>query len=71
MVGLNYLITIPDFIDWLMLLFIYIYLIIAVKRFYKAGWFISLFKTSFITLLFFPVVVFAGFIVLGFAVMYY
>ncbi|MDO6596838.1 DUF3667 domain-containing protein [Oceanihabitans sp. 2_MG-2023] len=68
-VGVNYIIEIPNWIDWLIVLSTFIYLFLAIKRFYKQGWFKSYLKTSLITLLFFPVALIAGCIVLVFAVM--
>ncbi|MBU2938682.1 DUF3667 domain-containing protein [Lacinutrix sp. C3R15] len=66
---LNRIVEIPDWIDKLIVISTFIYLFIAIKHFYKQGWFKSYLKTSFVTLLFFPVALIAGFIVLGFAVM--
>ena len=68
-VGVNYMVDIPDWIDNLIVLSTFIYLFIAIKRFYKQGWFKSFFKTCFVTLFFIPVAFTAGCIVLVFAVM--
>ncbi len=51
--AVNYIIDIPDWIDFLIMLSTFIYLILALKRFYMQGWFKSLFKgaiTSFVFL---------------------
>lgn len=68
-VGVNYIVEIPNGIDWLIVISTFIYLFLAIKRFYRQGWFKSYLKTSLITMLFFPIAVIAGAIVLGFAVM--
>jgi hypothetical protein len=67
--GVNRIVEIPDWIDRLIVFSTFIYLFLAIKRFYKQGWFKSFFKANIITLLFFPVVLIAGCIVLGFAIM--
>ncbi|WP_452232144.1 DUF3667 domain-containing protein [Lacinutrix sp. MEBiC02595] len=70
-VGVNYIVEIPNWIDWLIVFSTFIYLFVAIKRFYKQGWFKSYLKTSLVTLLFFPVVSIAGSIVLVFAILLY
>ncbi|WP_452231191.1 DUF3667 domain-containing protein [Lacinutrix sp. MEBiC02404] len=70
-VGVNYIVDIPNWIDCLIVFSTFIYLFVAIKRFYKQGWFKSYLKTSLVTLLFFPVVSIAGSIVLVFAILLY
>lgn len=43
---LNYFWNVPNWIDWFLVLFINIYLFIAVKQFYKQGYILSFFKTG-------------------------
>ncbi len=50
----NYFWDVPDWIDFLLVASTYFYLLIAIKRFYKHGWFLSFFKsglTSFVYLM--------------------
>jgi len=70
-IGVNYIVEIPDWIDWLIVLSTFIYLFIAVKRFYKQGWFKSYLKTSLVTLFFFPIASITGFVLLILAIMMY
>ncbi|APY07190.1 hypothetical protein BWZ20_02220 [Winogradskyella sp. J14-2] len=42
--GINYIWDIPDGIDWLIALSTFVYLMIALKRFYGQGWFLTWFK---------------------------
>ncbi|RKE95244.1 DUF3667 domain-containing protein [Ichthyenterobacterium magnum] len=49
---INILIDIPDWIDWVLIASTFFYLMIAVKRFYKQGWFLSWFKSGLTTFLF-------------------
>ena len=48
---------VPDWIDWSILLSTFLYLIIAVKQFYRQSYFISFVKTGFITFLYFMFVI--------------
>ncbi len=45
----NYLWDVPDWIDWLLVMSTFFYLFLAIKRFYKQGWFLSFFKTGLAT----------------------
>ncbi len=69
---INLVIDIPDWIDGLLFFSTFLYLMIAVKRFYKQGWFLSWLKSSITTFLFLlfvaPLVIF---IALGFSFMFY
>ncbi|WP_298238316.1 DUF3667 domain-containing protein [uncultured Algibacter sp.] len=52
---INEIIEIPDWIDWLVVMSTFFYLLVAIKRFYRQGWFLSFIKTgmtSFIYLMF-------------------
>ncbi|MFT4611977.1 MAG: hypothetical protein ACI9OT_001355 [Gammaproteobacteria bacterium] len=50
--GANLFWDIPDWIDWLVALSTFVYLFIALKRFYGQGWFLSFFKSSVATFAF-------------------
>ena len=70
-VVVNWIVDIPDWIDWLIALSTFFYLLVAVKKYYEDSWFISYIKSSVITFLFSIVVALAS-IVLGlFAFMFY
>ncbi|MBQ0786384.1 MAG: DUF3667 domain-containing protein [Oceanihabitans sp.] len=69
--GINFIVEIPDWIDTIIVFSTFIYLFFAIKRFYKQGWFKSFFKANLVTFLFFPIAFIAGLIVFGFAVMMY
>lgn len=71
LVGVNFIVNIASWINWLIVLSVFIYLVIALKRFYKQGWFKSLFKASLATMAFFPVVLIAVCCVIFFAFMFY
>ncbi|MGB5417292.1 DUF3667 domain-containing protein [Algibacter sp.] len=54
-IGLNFILDIPDWIDWLIVFSTFVYLYFALKRFYQQGKFKTFFKasvTSFLFLLF-------------------
>ncbi|GAA3641280.1 DUF3667 domain-containing protein [Flavivirga jejuensis] len=53
----NYFWSIPNWIDWGLVLFTFFYLLIAVKRFYRQGWFWSFFKTGLATFTYFTLVI--------------
>ena len=44
-IGINFIWDIPDWIDWLIVASSFIYLYIAIIRFYKQGWFVSFIKS--------------------------
>lgn len=54
-VGINYITDIPDSIDALIVLSVFFYLVIALKKFHQQGWFKSLLKGSLATMMFFSV----------------
>lgn len=70
-VGINFIIDVPDWIDTLIVLSIFIYLVIALKRFYQQPWLKSYFKASLATILFFPIVTLVALGVAFFAFMFY
>ena len=68
----NFLIDIPNWLDFLILLSTFIYLIIALKRFYVQGWFKSLFKAGIASFIFLSMVIPLTFGVLSaFAFLFY
>lgn len=50
--GVNMFYDIPDWIDWLVVLSTFIYLWLAVKRFYQHGYFMSLIKSGLVTFIY-------------------
>lgn len=71
LVGINFIIDIPDWIDALIVLSIFFYLIIALKCFYQQSWFKSFLKGSITTFMFFPIVLMVAAFVGFFAFMFY
>ena len=71
MVAIDFIDVIPGWIDTLIMLSIFLYLIIALKRFYQQGWFKSFVKGSLTTILFFPIVLIVAIGVGFFAFMFY
>jgi hypothetical protein len=63
--GVNLIWEIPDWIDWLIALSTFVYLFIALKRFYSQGWFLSFFKSSVATFTFMLVVIPIAAIIIG------
>lgn len=61
----NIIIDVPNWIDFLIALSTFIYLVIAVKRFYKQGVIYSVLKSGIISLVFLVVLVPIAFVVLG------
>ena len=69
---INLIVDIPDWIDWLLFFSTFFYLMIAVKRFYKQGWFLSWFKSGVATFMFLLFVAPLAFFVVGlFSFMFY
>ncbi|WOD43398.1 DUF3667 domain-containing protein [Hwangdonia lutea] len=54
---INYLWDLPDWIDFLITLSTYFYLLLAIKHFYKQGWFLSLFKSGLATFIYLMMVI--------------
>ncbi|WP_179344832.1 DUF3667 domain-containing protein [Winogradskyella ursingii] len=70
--GINLIWDIPDGIDWLIALSTFLYLMIALKRFYGQNWFVSWFKCSVATFTFLAVVIPTTIVILAlFAFMVY
>ena len=51
-IGINYIVEIPDWIDFLVLLSTFFYLVFAVRNYYEQGFFISLIKSSMLTFMY-------------------
>ncbi|WP_282135839.1 DUF3667 domain-containing protein [Seonamhaeicola maritimus] len=49
---INYIVDIPDWIDFLILMSTFFYLFVAIKRFYNSGWIISFIKTNIISFIY-------------------
>ena len=71
LVGVNYITDISGSLNFLIILSVFIYLIIALKKFYKQGWFKSFLKGSLVTMFFFPILLIVSLFVLFFAIMFY
>ena len=56
----NFIWAVPTSIVWIFCLSTFIYLLIAIKRFYEKGWFIGFIKTSFITFIYFLLILFVA-----------
>lgn len=70
--GINFILDIPDWLDFLIMLSTFVYLVMALKRFYAQGWFKSLFKGVVASFVFLSVVVPIAFVFLGlFAFLFY
>jgi ABC-type multidrug transport system permease subunit len=63
----NFIYELPDILIMLSLFSIFFYLLLALKRFYKQGWFLSLIKTSIATFSFLMFVVPLAIILVGIA----
>ena len=55
-IGVNYIVEIPDWIDFLVFLSTFLYLVLAVRNYYEQGFFISLIKTSMISFVYMMIV---------------
>lgn len=53
----NFIINIPDWIDWLIVLSTFLYLFLAVKYFYEKTWMVSLLKSGLTTFVYFTFVI--------------
>lgn len=70
--GVNMIWNIPNWIDLLIVLSTYIYLFIALKRFYSQGWFLTWFKSGVATFTFMAIVIpVAATIIALFAFLFY
>ena len=68
---INFIWDIPDWIDWLVAVSTFFYLVSSTRRFYGQGYFWSFFKSSIATFIFMPVLMIAAIIILGFAFISY
>ncbi len=48
----NYFVEVPDWIDWIVALSTYFYLLMAIKKFYKQGYILSFIKTGMVTFIY-------------------
>ena len=55
--GVNFFYDIPDWIDWLIVLSTFLYLWIAIKSFYRHGYFLALIKSGIVTFVYMLIVV--------------
>ncbi len=70
--GINAIWDIPDWIDWLIALSTFFYLVVAVTRFYKQHWFVSFIKSNVISFIFLAMVMpFAFGILMLFSFLFY
>lgn len=71
-IGVNYIIEIPNWIDFLVVLSTFFYLVFAVRNYYEQGFFISLIKSSMLTFMYMIFVVpLAIMIMLGLSFLFY
>lgn len=61
----NFIINIPNWIDWLVVLSTFIYLFLAVKYFYEKNWKVSLLKSWLVTFVYFTFVIPIAFILIA------
>ena len=62
---INYILEIPDWIDWLLVFSTIFYLFIAIKRFYRHGWFLSFIKTGLVSFIYLMFVIPIAFVIVG------
>ncbi|MCF7568607.1 DUF3667 domain-containing protein [Sabulilitoribacter arenilitoris] len=53
----NVIWDVPDWIDWFIVLSTYFYLLIAIKHFYRQGWFLSFIKTGIASFIYLMIVI--------------
>lgn len=61
----NYIWDVPDWIDFLLIMSTYFYLLLAIKRFYRQGWFLSFFKSSFVSFVYLLLVIPIAIVIIG------
>ena len=71
MAGINFIVNVPGWIYTLIMFSIFLYLVIALRRFYQQGWLKSFLKGGFATILFFPLLLIVALGVGFFAFMFY
>jgi len=64
--GVNLIWDMPDFIDWLIVLSTNLYLFLALRNFYKQGWFLSFLKNGIVTFTFMSIVIPTAIVFIGF-----
>ena len=70
--GINRFFDIPDWLDFLLIMSTYFYLLIAIRKFYKQGWILSFIKSSVVSFLFLSFIIPLAVIVVGlYSFMYY
>lgn len=69
--GINMIWDVPDWIDTMLVFFTFFYLLIALKRFYEQGWFLSFIKSSITTFGFFLLLIPFSVAIAIFAIMFY
>ncbi|WP_369998166.1 DUF3667 domain-containing protein [Winogradskyella sp.] len=69
--GINRFIDIPDAIDWLIVLSTFIYLLLAIIKFYGQNWFLSILKSGIVSFLFLLFVLPLSFTILGFIAFFF
>ena len=62
---INEIIAIPDWIDWLIVFSTIFYLFVAIKRFYKHGWFLSFIKSGLVSFIYLMFVIPIAFLIVG------
>ncbi|HZW63884.1 MAG TPA: DUF3667 domain-containing protein [Flavobacteriaceae bacterium] len=67
----NWIVDLPDWIDWLIGFSTFFYLLVAIKNYYEQGWFTSFFKSSMIGFLFTSVILVTSVVLGFFAFMFY
>lgn len=72
LLGINYFVDIPDWIDWLAVMSTFFYLVLAMRTFYQQGFFISFLKASMASFVYMMFVLpISAVIMLGLAFMFY
>ncbi|WP_034045431.1 DUF3667 domain-containing protein [Wocania ichthyoenteri] len=61
----NYFWDISDWLDFLIVISTYFYLLIAIKRFYKQGWFLSFFKSGLASFVYLMLVIPIAIVIIG------
>jgi len=70
--GINFIFDVPDLLDGLVILSTFIYLVLAIKYFYREGWLKSAFKSAVLSFVFLSIVTPITFVLLSmFAFLYY
>ncbi|HLV15502.1 MAG TPA: DUF3667 domain-containing protein [Xanthomarina sp.] len=70
-IGINFILNVPNWIDWLLTLSSFLYLYVAIKRFYQQGWFLSFVKCSLVSFAFLLMVLPFTAVITGFITFWY